>query len=239
MEKNFHATNLNLVSSIALVRKLSQSKEEYLMLSKEEMWDIFQFVVSELDKDKTIGSQALSVQDNASNDVRPNDFVVPPDKNPPVNPSTIESQALEVQDDARKNDVRPNDNDVLVPPDTNPPGTTVDPLMMLANSAEPPETTENPMNVLADLATNLLKTNVKDVVVKYNGKNHIVRDVPLTHVVKHKSYVTKLENLSENWCNLKKARNQKKYSGSPIGRRLFGAAAAIAPQLSLHRLQLS
>ena len=93
------------------------------------------------------------------------------------------------------------------------------------------------MKVLADLATNLLKTNVKDVVVKYNGKNHIVRDVPLTHVVKHKSYVTKLENLSENWCNLKKARNQKKYSGSPIGRRLFGAAAAIAPQLSLHKLQ--
>ena len=36
---------------------------------------------------------------------------------------------------------------------------------------------------------------------------------------------------------LVKARSQKKYCGSHMGRRLLSAAAAFAPQLSLHKLQ--
>ena len=56
-------------------------------------------------------------------------------------------------------------------------------------------------------------------------------------MVKHKSYVGKLENQAQKWCNLEKVRTKKKYSGSPIGRRLFGAAAAITPQISIHKLQ--
>ena len=49
MGKNFEATNLNLVPSIALVQKLSQSKEDYLMISDEEKWKLFEFVVFQLE----------------------------------------------------------------------------------------------------------------------------------------------------------------------------------------------
>ena len=75
------------------------------------------------------------------------------------------------------------------------------------------------------------------MIVKCNAKNHIIKDVPLTHVIKHKSYVGKLENQAQKWCNLEKVRTKNIYSGDPIGWHLFGAAGAIAPHLSLHKLQ--
>ena len=78
--------------------------------------------------------------------------------------------------------------------------------------------------------------SVRDVVVKCEGRDHIVKDVPLTHVVKHKSYVSKMENLAEILLKLEKVRMQSKYSCSPMAKRLLGAAAALSPQISLYKL---
>ena len=46
--------------------------------------------------------------------------------------------------------------------------------------------------------------------VKCNGMNHIIKDVPTTHVVKHKSYFAKLENQAEKFSRLERVRTQKK-----------------------------
>ena len=95
------------------------------------------------------------------------------------------------------------------------------------------------MNMLATAAEKQQRREVcvRDVVVKVEGREHIIKNVPSTHVVKHKSYVSKMGNLAEMFLKLEKVRMQSKYSGSPMAKWLLGVAATLSPQISPYKLQ--
>ena len=45
------------------------------------------------------------------------------------------------------------------------------------------------LSILADISGNKRKVQVRDEIVKSNGNDCIVRDIPSTHCVKHKSFI--------------------------------------------------
>jgi len=238
--------------------KLLKSREEYLKLSEEKKWEMFKYLMSLINEEpkmKTIYPHATASEDSPRNGVRENDSLLsthyelsPEPFNPPsrFTPTTPENSPINILASAactlKSSDSGPSD-----PPS----GLTPTPphQQNCLNLTRPESGPSNPpsgfnpiqdpsaLETLAKLADNLKKVNVEDVIVKCNGMKHIIKDVPTTYVVKHKSYVTKLENQAGKFSRLEKVRTQKKYCGSPMGKRLLGAAAASAPQLSLFKLQ--
>ena len=45
--------------------------------------------------------------------------------------------------------------------------------------------------------------------MEWNGMKHIIKDVPTTYVVKHKNYVTKLENQAGKFSRLEKLEHRR------------------------------
>ena len=102
---------------------------------------------------------------------------------------------------------------------------------------QPPTSEPSTSEPSASQPSALTRVQVRDDTVNSMGNIYIVKDLPITHCIIHKSSHKKLENLAEKYRQLVRARSKKKYCGSQLGRRYLGAAAALAPQLSLYKLQ--
>ncbi len=58
---------------------------------------------------------------------------------------------------------------------------------------------------------------IEDKTVKVQGKDHIIRDVPKTHVVIHRSYLKRLQNKESQIDKLHQSvRKKKYYTGTPL-----------------------
>jgi hypothetical protein len=85
---------------------------------------------------------------------------------------------------------------------------------------------------------NLRSISIEDKTVKVQGKDHIISDVPKTHVVIHRSYLEKLQNKEsqiDNFCQLMR---KKKYTGTPLSKYLLASALALVPGLLLTGAEL-
>ncbi len=79
---------------------------------------------------------------------------------------------------------------------------------------------------------------IEDKTVQVQGKDHIIRDVPKTHVVIHRNYLKKLKNKESQIDELHQSVRKKKYTGTPLSKRLLASALASVPGLSLTGAEL-
>ena len=258
MGNNPELTKLNVLSPTETTHKVLKSRGEYMKLSEENKWEMFQYRMLQITVKptmKTILPHATTSEDSHRNGVRENDSLLsthfelsPEPSNPPssYNPTPQENSPTNILASVactlKSSDSGPSD-----PPS----GLTPTPphQQNCLNLTRPESGPSNPpsgfnpiqdpsaLETLAKLADNLKKLKVEDVMVNCNGMKHINKDVPTTHVAKHKSHVARLENQARKFLRLEKVRTQKKYCGSPMGNCLLGEAAALAPQLSLFKLK--
>jgi hypothetical protein len=74
---------------------------------------------------------------------------------------------------------------------------------------------------------------IEDTTVQVEGKDHIIPGVPKTHVPVHRSYLKKLQNKASQVDELNQSVRKKKYTGTPLAKRLLASALASVPGLSL------
>jgi hypothetical protein len=67
---------------------------------------------------------------------------------------------------------------------------------------------------------------IEDKTVQVKGKDHMIRDVPKTHVVIHRNYLKKLKNKVSQIDELHQSVRKKKYTGTPLSKRLLASALA-------------
>jgi hypothetical protein len=79
---------------------------------------------------------------------------------------------------------------------------------------------------------------IEDKTVKVQGKDHIIQDVPKTHVVIHRSYLKRLQNKESQIDELRQSVGKKKYTGTPLSKRLLASGLALVPGLSLTGAEL-
>jgi hypothetical protein len=73
----------------------------------------------------------------------------------------------------------------------------------------------------------------RDVEVLVNGKLHTIPMVPQKYAVYVKGHHTRLKNAQDELKTIKKSLDREKYVGCDLSKRLYAAAMAIAPGLSL------
>jgi hypothetical protein len=79
---------------------------------------------------------------------------------------------------------------------------------------------------------------IEDQTVQVEGEDHIIRDVPKTHVVILQTYLKKLQNKASQIDKLHQSVRKKKYTGSPLSKRLLASALVSVPGLSLTGAEL-
>jgi hypothetical protein len=79
--------------------------------------------------------------------------------------------------------------------------------------------------------TRLLGT--KDVPVTVNGNQHVVKNMPVTYELVHKSQHTKLKNSKGELVAVKKSLDRERFRGGELANRLYAAAMIATPALAL------
>jgi hypothetical protein len=80
--------------------------------------------------------------------------------------------------------------------------------------------------------------SIEDKTVKVQGKDHIIGDVPKTHIVFHWSNLKRLQNKESQIEMLHQSMRKKKYTGTPLSKRLLASVLASVPGLSLTGAEL-
>ena len=112
------------------------------------------------------------------------------------------------------------------PPPTNMP----DPLLVVGYN--PPQQESKPAQQQPQQKPNK-SIAIEDKTVQVQGTDHIIQDVPKTHVVIYHSYLKKLQNKASQVDELNQSVRKKKYTGTPLAKRLPASALASVPGLSL------
>jgi hypothetical protein len=67
---------------------------------------------------------------------------------------------------------------------------------------------------------------IEGTTVQVKGKDHIIWGVPKTHVLVHSSYLKKVQNKASQIYELNQSVRKKKYTGTPLAKRLLASALA-------------
>ena len=108
MENNIGIKKLNVLSPMETAHKLLKSREEYMKLSEEKKWEMFQYLMLQITVKptmKTILPHATASEDSHRNGVRENDSLLsthfelsPEPSNPPshYNPTPQENSQINI-----------------------------------------------------------------------------------------------------------------------------------------------
>jgi hypothetical protein len=76
-------------------------------------------------------------------------------------------------------------------------------------------------------------TRQSNETVKVEGKDHIIQDVPKTHVAIHHTYLKKLQNKASQIDELNQSMWKKKHTVTPLSNCLLASALVLVPGLLL------
>jgi hypothetical protein len=113
-----------------------------------------------------------------------------------------------------------------------PPATVLpDPLLVgedTPSQEPPPQPQQQPKRNIA----------IENVAVRVEGAEHIIQDVPKTHAAVSRSYLKMLQKKAAQIDTLQQSIRKKKYTGSPLSKRLLASALVSVPGFSLTGAEL-
>jgi hypothetical protein len=104
-----------------------------------------------------------------------------------------------------------------------------DPLLVIKDNNTPQQELEPAQQTYQKPKRSII---IEDTTVQVKGKDHIIWGVPETHVLVHRSYLEKLQNKASQIDELNQS-VRKKYTRTPLAKRLLASALASVPGLSL------